>query len=257
MLDPLSAAVSFAASFAAGAINSVAGGGTLVSFPALVWLGVPSVVANATNTIAMWPGSISSFWGYRRDVAQTPARMLLLIIPSLIGGILGAILLRLTPPGLFDRLVPFLILFATLLFLAQEPLQRRFKSTTSSAHNTATWLYAALAFQFLIALYGGYFGAGIGILMLAALGIMGLTDIHQMNGLKNIFATCINGVAAIYFVFGGLVDWPFAAIMTLGTVSGGYLGAGAAKKIGRPAVRRIVVAIGLIMTATLFLRTWL
>ncbi len=249
--------VAFAAAFTAGAINSVAGGGTLVSFPALVWLGVPSVIANATNTLAMWPGSIGSLWGYRAEMRGLNRRILLLIIPSLIGGIIGALLLRITPPGVFDRLVPLLILFATLLFLAQDLIQRKLKVSDPNLNNSSTWLWGAMAFQFLVALYGGYFGAGIGILMLAALSIMGLTDIHQMNGLKNTFATCINGIAAIYFVSTGLVSWPYALVMTAGTVCGGYLGAGAARKVGRKTVKNLVIAIGFIMTAALFIRTWL
>lgn len=247
----------FTAAFTAGAINSVAGGGTLVSFPALVWLGVPSLVANATNTVAMWPGSMGSFWGYRAEMRGLNRRMLLLIIPSLIGGILGALLLRMTPPGVFDRLVPLLILFATLLFLVQDPIQRMLKVADPIAHNSTTWLWGAIAFQFLVALYGGYFGAGIGILMLAALGIMGLTDIHQMNGLKNILAACINGIAAIYFISSGLVSWPYAIVMIAGALCGGYLGAGMARKMGRKAVRMIVLTIGFAMTITLFVRTWL
>lgn len=256
-LSLLEITVSFGGAFVAGAINSVAGGGTLVSFPALVWLGVPSVVANATNTFAMWPGSMGSLWGYREEMKGVSNRMMLLIIPSLGGGILGALLLKMTPPGVFDRLVPLLILFATILFLVQEPIQRRLKSSDPQAHNSVGWLWGAIGFQFLVALYGGYFGAGIGILMLAALGIMGLTDIHQMNGLKNIFATCINGVAAVYFIFSGLVSWPFGAVMVLGAMAGGYLGAGAARKLGRQMVRRIVIAIGFSVTLSLFVRTWL
>lgn len=256
-LTPLAALLSFFAAFAAGAINSVAGGGTLVSFPALVWLGVPSIVANATNTVAMFPGSLGSLFGYRREMQGAGPRLYLLILPSLTGGILGAILLRLTPPGAFDRLVPFLILFATVLFLAQEPIQRRLKSADAAAHQSNRWLFWALAFQFFVSVYGGYFGAGIGILMLAALSIMGLTDIHQMNGFKNIFATCINGIAAVYFIQRGLVSWPHALIMIAGAIAGGYLGAGAARRLGRAAVKRIVIVIGLAMTVSLFLRTWL
>ena len=256
-LSIFQALLAFAAAFAAGAINSVAGGGTLVSFPALVWLGVPSIVANATNTVAMWPGSMGSLWGYRKEMRGLNRRMLLLIVPSLVGGIIGAVLLRITPTGVFDRLVPFLIFFATLLFLVQDPIQRKLKSADPHAHNSVTWLWGAIAFQFLVALYGGYFGAGIGILMLAALSIMGLTDIHQMNGLKNLFAACINGIAAIYFMFSGLVSWPYGIVMIAGSVLGGYLGAGAARRMGRTTVRRIVIGIGFAMTASLFLKSWL
>lgn len=257
LLSPTQIIVSFAGAFGAGAINSVAGGGTLVSFPVLLWLGVPSVVANATNTVAMWPGSMSSLFGYREEMRGMQRRMLLLIVPSLLGGILGAVLLRVTPPGVFDRLVPFLIFFATLLFLAQDPIQKKLKSADPQAHKSEKWLWGAMCFQFFVALYGGYFGAGMGILMLAALSIMGLTDIHQMNGLKNIFATCINGIAAIYLIAADLVSWPYAAVMIVGAVCGGYLGAGAARRLGRQTVRGIVITVGFSMTAALFLKAWL
>ena len=196
-LDFPHGAVAFASAFLAGAINSVAGGGTLVSFPTLVWLGLPSVTANATSTVAIWPASVSSMFGYRREVRSTPMRMLLLVIPSLLGGIVGALLLRWTPPVIFDALVPFLILSATLLFMVQETLQRKFKTDSPALRNSTNWLIGAMFFQLFVGLYGGYFGAGIGILMLAALSILGLTDIHQMNGLKNFFGGCINGVAAL------------------------------------------------------------
>jgi uncharacterized membrane protein YfcA len=250
----LHAAVAFAAAFAAGAINSVAGGGTLISFPTLIWLGLNSVTANATNTVAIWPGSLGGMWGFRRELRTAHSRLLALILPSLIGGLAGAWLLRYTPPALFDRLVPFLILFATLLFMVQEPVQRVFKTAGTAQHTSSRWLAGALIFQFFVGLYGGYFGAGIGILMLAALSILGLTDIHQMNGLKNLFALSINGVAAIYFIFYGMVYWPDALLMAVGAIAGGIGGSGLARKLGRTAVRRIVISIGFAMAISLFFR---
>lgn len=253
-LDFPHAAVAFGAAFLAGAINSVAGGGTLVSFPTLIWLGLPSVTANATSTVAIWPAAGSSMFGYRRELSSTSPRLLVLVIPSLIGGIAGALLLRWTPPEIFDVLVPFLILFATLLFMAQEPVQRRLKTANAAAHSSPRWLAGAMLFQLLVALYGGYFGAGIGILMLAALSILGLTDIHQMNGLKNFFGGCINGVAALYFIWARMVYWPFVIVMALGAIAGGYSGAGLARRLGRTMVRRIVVAIGFGMAVSLFVK---
>jgi len=255
-------AVAFGAAFLAGAINSVAGGGTLVSFPTLIWLGLPSVAANATSTVGIWPAAWSSMLGYRREIRSTSPRMLVLVVPSVIGGIAGAILLRCTPQSTFDLLVPFLILFATLLFMAQETVQRWFKVANASAHHNdpgrdaaaSRWLAGAMTFQLLVALYGGYFGAGIGILMLAALSILGLTDIHQMNGLKNFFGGCINGVAALYFIWARMVDWPFVFIMVLGAIAGGYGGAGMARRMGRTAVRRVVIAIGFGMAISLFVK---
>ena len=245
--------IAFAAAFGAGAINAVAGGGSLVSFPALVWLGLPSITANATNTVAVWPGSVGSMWGYRRELRDTERRMYLLIVPSLVGGILGALLLRMTPGRLFDRLVPVLILFATVLFMLQGPVQRLFNRATPE-HRGAAWLAGAVAFQFLVGVYGGYFGAGIGILMLASLSIMGHDDIHQMNGFKNMLATFINGIAALYFIWMRMVSWPDAAVMAAGAIIGGVGGAGVARRLGQKTVRRIVVAIGFAMAAALMMR---
>jgi uncharacterized protein len=253
-LDLPHAAVAFGAAFLAGAINSIAGGGTLVSFPALIWLGLPSLTANATSTVAIWPASVSSMVGYRRELSTASPRMLVLVIPSLIGGIVGALLLRHTPPELFDALVPFLILFATLLFMVQEPIQRKLKTAHAAAHASPRWLAGAMLFQLLVALYGGYFGAGIGILMLAALSILGLTDIHQMNGLKNFFGGCVNGVAALYFVWARMVYWPFVILMAVGAIAGGYSSAGFARRLGQRAVRRIVIAIGFGMALSLFVK---
>jgi uncharacterized membrane protein YfcA len=246
-MDLLHGAAAFASAFGAGAINSVAGGGTLLSFPTLIWLGLNSVAANATSTVAIWPGAVGSMWGYRKELRSADPRMLALTVPSLIGGIAGALLLRFTPPAIFDALVPFLILFATILFMVQETVQGMFQKSTR-------WLGGAILFQFFVALYGGYFGAGIGILMLAALSILGLTDIHQMNGLKNFFALCINGVAAMYFIFAHMVEWPYVLVMAVGAIAGGIGGAGLARRMGRTAVRRVVVAIGFAMALSLFVK---
>ncbi len=247
--------VTFAAAFAAGAINSVAGGGTLVSFPALIWIGLPSITANATSAVGIWPASVGGIWGYRREFRGLTWRSYVLAVPSIAGGIIGAVLLKLTPTNVFDRLVPLLILFATVLFMAQEPVQRLLKPSNGGGHaESRGWLAGALVFQFLVALYGGYFGAGIGILMLAALGILGYRDIHQMNGLKNLLALCINGVADVYFIAMGMVYWPEALIMAAGAVAGGYGGAGIARKIGRTGVRRIVILVGFAMALSLLIR---
>jgi hypothetical protein len=193
-------------------------------------------------------------WGYRHDLRGLPNATYALIVPSLIGGIIGAVLLVLTPTDVFDRLIPLLILFATLLFMLQEPVQRLIKTTGKAHAGSATWLAGALVFQFFVSVYGGYFGAGIGILMLAAFGIMGFTDIHQMNGLKNFLALCINGVAAVYFIWNGMVSWPHALIMAIGAISGGVWGAGVARRIGPKGVRKIVIAVGFTMAISLLLR---
>ena len=253
-LDLLHAAVAFGAAFLAGAINSVAGGGTLVSFPALIWLGLGSVTANATSTVAIWPGTVGSAWGYRRELRTAQPRFLAMIVPSLVGGLTGAWLLRYTPPALFDRLVPFLILFATLLFMAQEPVQRRLKTADAAKHRSNKWFVGGMLFQLSVGLYGGYFGAGIGILMLAALSILGLEDIHEMNSLKVILAGAINGIAAIYFIVQHMVYWPYVILMAIAAILGGWGGAGTARKMGRTGVRRIVICIGFAMAISLFVK---
>jgi uncharacterized membrane protein YfcA len=245
----------FGAAMMAGMINSVAGGGTLLTFPALVWAGRPEIIANATSTFALVPGAWASAYGYRGEMTKAPRKFLYLLIPSVVGGVIGAILLKLTPPATFAALVPFLILFATVLFMIQGPVQRWLRSGASAHEESTTrWMIGAGFFQFLVAIYGGYFGAGIGILMLAVLGIMGMSDIHQMNGLKNIFGSMINGVAAVYFVFAGLIDWPSAVLMAAGSIVGGYGAAGIARRMGQKFVRRLVILIGFAMAVSLFFK---
>jgi len=245
----------FSAAMIAGMMNAVAGGGTLVTFPALIWSGRPEIIANATSTLALVPGTVASAYGYRAELNKAPRKYLYLMIPSVAGGLIGAALLRRTPPATFAALVPFLILFATILFMLQGTVQRWLRSVaTADRESTASWMISAGFYQFLVAVYGGYFGAGIGILMLAALGLMGLSDIHQMNGLKNILGSATNMVAATYFVFAGMVDWPSAALMAAGAIIGGYGAAGIARKIGQKAVRRIVIVTGFAMTISLMFK---
>ena len=253
----------FLAAFVAGMMNSVAGGGTLVTFPTLVWIGIDPIRANVTSTVALWPGSLGAMVGFRRELGDSRRWMLLLGAPSIVGGLIGARLLLLTPSPLFASIVPYLILFATILFAAGEPLMRRLRAkgpeqASEQAGQNRTrarvWWTGAMVFQFFVAIYGGYFGAGIGILMLAALGFLGLTDIHQMNGLKNFFAVCINMVAAAYFITSGRVEWSYALVMIVGAIAGGYGGAGLARKLGRRFVRRAVIVIGLAMAISLLFR---
>jgi hypothetical protein len=243
-----------AAAFAAGLINSIAGGGTLVSFPALLWAGRDPVLANATSTAALWPASLAGVYGFRRELKGGARTFLLFGAPSLAGGVLGAALLLRTPSETFGRLVPFLILFATLLLAAQEPISRRLRRSGEGHEPTRAWWAGAVAFQFCVGVYGGYFGAGIGILMLAALGLLGFTDIHRMNALKNLLAICINGVAAVYFIAGGAVIWSDVLVMTFAAVAGGYTGARLAYRLGRRFVRLAVIIIGLVMSVSLFFR---
>ena len=246
-----------------GAMNAIAGGGTLVTFPALVWLGVPAIVANATSTVALWPASLGSIYGYRGELAGARAWAVRFAIPSLLGGLAGALLLLWTPSDRFDQIVPWLVLGATALFLVQRPLMAFIRGPEPEHSNSADEesdpasrrpTLLLLLFQFGVAVYGGYFGAGIGILMLAALGFMGFTNIHRMNGLKNWGGLCINLVAALTFVFSHLVNWPVAIAMAIGATLGGYAGARLAQRVSREAVRGMVVAIGLGASLWLFAR---
>ena len=248
-MSVVGALVVFAAGVAAGLVNAVAGGGTLLSFPALVWLGRDPIVANVTNTIALWPGSFASMLGFRRELRGSERLLLVLALPSLLGGIVGAMLLLHTPSRTFSRLVPWLILFATALFAAQGPITRLLRRT--SAEPNVRWAGGAALFQFFVAVYGGYFGAGMGIITLAALGLLGLTDIFHMNGLKNAIVFVINAVAAIYFALHADVGWTDALVLAAGAVTGGWGGATVARRIGRDAVRRTVIVIGLAMAASL------
>lgn len=248
-----------AAAFGAGTINAIAGGGTLISFPALLAIGLTGQQANVTSTLALWPGSIGGFLGHRDDLHGTRRFALRLLAPSLLGALLGAALMLATPARAFDRLVPWLILTATLLMAANDPLGRALGHVHGGERGRAWWA-AAIAFQFLVGVYGGFFGAGIGILMLAALSLLGLTDIHQMNGLKNLLALSINGAAILCFLaaewrfHAGNVAWGLAALMAGAAMAGGFFGSAMAHRVGRKTVRRIVVGIGFLLTAWYFYR---
>jgi uncharacterized protein len=242
------------ASAVAGAVNSIAGGGTLLTFPALVGLGISPIVANATSTIALWPGALGSMWGYRRELEGMRHWAVAFALPSLTGGLFGAWLLLRTPPERFADLVPWLVLGATLLFIVQGPItaaitRRRGSGTVEvrarPGAGELTIPRSVLVYQFLVAIYGGYFGAGVGILMLAALGFAGFTNIHQMNGLKNWGGLCMNAIAAITFAFSDIVNWPVALAMAVGAALGGYVGSRTAQRVPQGAVRRAIVVIGL------------
>ncbi len=242
-----------ASSAGAGVMNAMAGGGTILTFSTLLFLGESAITANATSTVALWPGAAASLFGYRREVSAHRQWLATLILPSLLGGALGAVLLLETPVKAFEHLAPFLILFATVLFMLQGSVTR-WTGGPHAAGRTPTRLVIAWLFQFGVGVYGGYFGAGIGILMLAVLGFLGLSDIHAANGIKNFFGMCMNGVAAAYFILRGAVDWPAALVMIAGSIAGGYAGALFARRIGREKSRAAVVVIGLAVAAILLYR---
>jgi uncharacterized membrane protein YfcA len=255
--DPLRLALILTAAMVGGAVNAIAGGGTLITFPALIGLGIPSVVANATSTMALWPGAAAGAWGYRGLLTGMQTWVTRIAVPSLLGGLVGAGLLLITPANRFDAIVPWLILGATLLFVFQRALAERFgfkgaalakptmlvdEHVTDRAIQPTVRL---LAYQFAVAVYGGYFGAGLGILMLAAFGFMGFRNIHRMNGLKNWGGLCANAVAAATFAFSGLVSWPVAGAMAIGAAAGGYGGSRLAQRVPQARVRQAIIVIGL------------
>ena len=246
------------AAVAGGALNSVAGGGSFLTFPTLLLTGVAPIQANATSTVALWPGSLMSVAAYRREL-QGRSGMLLLGAVSLAGGLVGAVLLLRTPQSTFVRLVPYLLLLATLLFTFGGRLTRLLRArlnTHLAGMSAPPWVAIAgvAVLQLVIATYGGYFGGGIGILMLASLALLGMDNIHTMNALKTLMASCINGVAVVTFVVAGAVAWPQALLMVAGAMAGGYGGAHFARQLDPLRVRRLVISVGFLLTIYFFVR---
>lgn len=231
-------------------MNSVAGGGSFLSFPALVFAGVPAISANATNNAAMWVGTIGSARGYREELREHRALLLPVISVSIVGSLIGACLLLVTPQALFLRLIPWLLLLATLLFAASPWLT----PATVTAPRHAPW---QIVVQFFVAIYGGYFGAGMGIVMLAVLAYSGLPSFNAQNAIKNLLSVSINGVALVPFIIARIVDWHFALPMAALALLGGYFGARFFRRVPQRVARILVVAIGCAMTIVFFVRTHL
>lgn len=243
------------ASLVAGMVNAVAGGGTLLTFPVLLAFGVPPLTANATNTVGLVCGLPAGVYGYRRRLREVAPQIRRLLPVSLAGGLAGAWLLTRTDDRVFSACVPWLVLFATVLFAAQGVFRRWLGAGEAGAgHAPRRTAVGAMFFQLLVAVYGGYFGAGIGILMLASFALVGVGDIHRMNALKTVLGGLINLIAAAWFIAVGLVDWPRALVMTGGALAGYYLGAKFSQKIHPTLVRRAIVAAGLGVSAALFWR---
>ncbi len=244
-----------------GAINSIAGGGTLITFPALMLVmgNVPgaSIIANATNTVALCPGSLAGAWAYRRELISLWDWVRWLAVPSLIGGIAGSLIIVGTPEEWFLTMVPWLIGMATLLFILQPKLVPQAATDTELASRSASYRWLVFGLQLMIGLYGGYFGAGIGILMLSSLSLLHLGNIHHVNGLKTVLATLINGASVVVFVVSGVVNWQYGIPMIISAIIGGWLGASWARTLDRKLVRRLVIAIGIVLTTWYFLKRFL
>jgi uncharacterized membrane protein YfcA len=232
----------------------VAGGGSFLTVPTLIFTGVLPIQANATNTVALLPGAVASIPPYRDALDTERLTLVVLSIISIIGGILGAVVLLRTPQDAFLRILPFLLLGATILFAVGGPVVSKLRLSGKARGPRWLGLAGVALVQFIVALYGGFFGGGIGILMLATLSLMGMRNIHTMNALKVVLASCINSVAMLTFIFAGVVEWPQALVMMVGAIIGGWGGASVARKIDGRYIRIYVIVVGLAMSLVLFLR---
>ena len=259
----LQGCVLFVAAMLAGALNSIAGGGSFISFPTLLFTGVPEIPANATNTVALWPASAAGAVAYRKELdTKNRLQFWVFLGVSLIGGLLGAQLLLHISSTTFKHLIPFLLLIATLIFTFGGSMATRIRAARAGSSDAAMeatgrgpaplTLIVSAVMQFVTAIYGGFFGGGIGIIMLATLSILGMENIHSMNALKNVLATCINGIAVVTFVVAGKVLWPQALLMIVGGVIGGYASGYFARRIDPKLVRRVVVTFAWCLTAYFF-----
>ncbi|MEO6990027.1 MAG: sulfite exporter TauE/SafE family protein, partial [Candidatus Baltobacteraceae bacterium] len=222
-----------------------------ISFPALLLVGLPPIVANATNNTAMWLGTLSSVGGYREELAGNRRRSIPLLAIGLVGGVLGAILLLVTPETIFTRLIPYLLLFATLVFAASDRLRHSAGASESAVGQLRHGLFLYVG-VLAVAIYGGYFGAGFGILILALFSLAGWGDVHRMNALKSLMAACVNGVAVIPFAIDGKIAWEEAAVVSIGAILGGYFGARLARRVEPLYVRRFVIVVGIALTLIFF-----
>jgi uncharacterized membrane protein YfcA len=253
----LQAVLLFFAAAIAGALNSVAGGGSFISFPALLSVSSLAKLSNTTNTVALWPGSAASVGAYRDEFTHQQPGFYGLVVVSLIGGAVGGVLLIVTPEATFGALLPWLLLFATLLFAFGRNISMALRSRLAHVDMPSYVLnITVFVAQFIISIYGGFFGGGIGIMMLAMLSVWGMENIHKMNAIKTLLATCINGMAVALFVYFQQVLWAEAALMIVGAILGGYLGAYYARKIDPQLIRRFVLVVASLITVIFFVRTY-
>ena len=244
----------FLAALAAGFINAIAGGGTLVSFPVLLAIGIPPIVANVTNTVALVPGTIGGMWG-QREFFQSQYRRLLKLLPvAIVGGIAGGLLILNTSENTFRSFIPYLILLATMLLAAQAHIKNWVVARIGNVHHETHSPFFMMSMVFLAAIYGGYFGAGLGVILMAVLGLVTDDSLTRLNFLKQALGFAINLAAAVYFAFSGKVDWWVALVMIFGSLTGGYIGGKLAGKIKPGLLRWIVVSAGLIAAIAFFLK---
>jgi uncharacterized membrane protein YfcA len=253
-VDALTLAGLGAAAAAAGAVNAVAGGGTLISFPSLLAAGFPAKVANVTSTVAIWPGTVGGSLAYRRELASRKQRLVRLAVPAVLGAIAGSLLLLATSQRLFDAVVPFLVLFASLLLAANSRLSalaaRRGMGAREEGHLPLP-LHVSI---FAAGIYGGYFGAGLGIITLAAISIFAPDDMQHANAVKGMLALLVNFAAVVIFVASGLVEWAPALVMAVCAIGGGYAGVSLARRLNARVLRNLIVVWGLTTSVWLFLR---
>jgi uncharacterized protein len=240
--------------FAAGAANAIAGGGTFFSFPALLAVGLPPVVANASNSVALWPGSLTSAWAYRTELARFGRQLWPMALASLVGGVAGGLMLLAAGDARFSALIPWLLAFATLLFAFSPQLSAAVRACRArgQAANTADAPSNNLLVQLLVSVYGGFFGAGMGILMMASLAISGHKDVQEINALKNLLSSVVYSVTVVTFVIANAVSWPHTLVMLVAASAGGYGGARVARSLQGPWLRRVVIGVGAVLTVYYF-----
>jgi uncharacterized protein len=239
----------------AGLINSIAGGGAIILFPVLQFLGLPLLMTNATVAASIWPGSLASAIGYKKYLSKLPSRYFLILLPCLVGSLVGANLLKKTPDHILKFVLPSLILLAVILIgLNPKVHDYLYKRKAKSRFKNPLYLIIIGAFSFLIAVYGGYFGAGFGIIILALLGLTSIRNIHALNGLKNLASFCITLTASTYFEYYHLIDWKYAIPIIIGTILGGFFGATFSTKISEQVIRKIIIFVGIIVAAYLFIK---
>lgn len=242
----------FLSGIVAGILNSVAGGGTLVSYPVLLWAGRDPILANATNSLALWPGSLAGAWGLRREIAAVPRLLKVLVPAAVLGGVAGGALLLATPSKVFAAFVPYLILFATAVLAGKSLLTRQ--SRPGNAEHPSRRTVVLFVAQTLVSIYGGYFGAGMGILMLAALGLYGVTDFHERNAVKNLLAAATNGVASLFFTAAGAIRWGDGLALGAGAIVGGLIGAAVGRRLSAKTLEKVAILVGVIATLSLIIR---